>query len=200
MLDWLDAIPNLGVPGVPGVLPQKTATFGGTPGVPAGVPGVPEHRAGTPGTPAGTPAQDHKLLKNSQEHREHREHRNLGDPAPILRDWHRHLAPLDFDHAPDGFTRNRWRELCDDSWWIYENFAAQAVRDGWSAHDLFGVLPWHPGWGGLCDRLRGARNLKMETAGQKAVWSSWGVTDWTCIGAGDSLISSGLVPIWEVHT
>ena len=116
-------------------------------------------------------------------------------PASILRDWHRHLAPLDFDCAPDGFARNRWRELCDDSWWIYENFAAQAVHDGWSAQDLFGVLPFRPGWGGLCDRLQGARNLKM--GGERAAWSRFGVKDWACRGAGDDLIASGLVLIWE---
>ncbi len=89
-----------------------------------------------------------------------------------------------------------WQQACDDACWIYENFASRAVRDGWSAHDLFGVLPWHLGWGGLCDRLAGARNLKME--GERAAWSRFGVRDWTCRGAGDDLVSSGLVLIWEV--
>lgn len=41
MRDWLDAIPNLGVPGVPGVQPQKSAALTGTPEKMAGVPGVP---------------------------------------------------------------------------------------------------------------------------------------------------------------
>lgn len=117
-------------------------------------------------------------------------------PSDTLRAWHSHLAPLDFDRPPDGLTLRRWRELHGDSWWIYENFAARAVRDGWSARDLFGVFVARPGSGGLCDRLQGARNLKME--GPKAVWSRWGVQDWTCIGAGDSLASSGLVPVWEL--
>ena len=112
------------------------------------------------------------------------------NPTSILKGWHAQLAPLDFDHAPDGFALNRWRQLHGDSWWIYENFASRAVRDGWSAHDLFGVFVPHPGWGGLCDRLQGARNLKME--GRKAVWSRGSVPDWSCIGAGDSLITSGL--------
>ena len=119
-----------------------------------------------------------------------------GNPSVILREWHSHLAPLDFDTAPDGFTLNRWRQLHGDSWWIYENFASRAVRDGWSAHDLFGVFVPRPGRGGLCDRLQGARNLKME--GPKAVWSRWSIADWTCIGAADSLVSLGLVPIWEL--
>ena len=65
-------------------------------------------------------------------------------------------------------------------------------------NDLFGGLPARPGGGGrLFDRLRGARNLKME--GPKAVWSYWGAKDWTCAGSGDQLVSSGLLPIWELR-
>lgn len=117
-------------------------------------------------------------------------------PSLVLRDWHSHLAPLDCNSAPDGVTIQRWRQLHGDSWWIYENFASRAVRDGWSAADLFGVFTPRLGWGGLCDRLQGARNLKM--AGPRAIWSRSGVPDCTCIGAGDLLVSSGLVPIWEL--
>lgn len=116
--------------------------------------------------------------------------------AAILREWHRHLVALDDSHAPDGHTLNSWQQACDDARWIYENFASQAMRNGWSAHDLFGVLPWHPGWSGLCDRLQGARNLKM--GGERAAWTRFGVKDWTCRGAGDDLIASGLVLIWEI--
>jgi hypothetical protein len=118
------------------------------------------------------------------------------NPAPVLRDWHHHLVAIDDCRAPDGQSIMWWQQACDDARWIYENFASRAVREDWSAHDLFGVLPWHPGWGGLCDRLKGARNLKM--AGPKAVWSNWGVPDWSCIGAGDQLITSGLMLIWEM--
>lgn len=192
MSDWLNSIPNLGVPGVPGVLPQKTATFDSTPGVPEGVPGVPERRA-------GTPDNRRKCLIKHGEPGASTEHRYSGNPAATLRDWHRYLAALDFNTAPAGFALNWWRQTCDDAHWIYEHFASRAVRVGWSAHDLFGILPWHPGWGGLCDRIRGARNLKMEVDGRKAAWSNWGVTDWTCAGAGDQLITSRLVLIWEME-
>lgn len=116
------------------------------------------------------------------------------NPARDLRLWHAKLSRLDDCNAPEG-CKAWWQQACDDSFWIYENFAGQAVRDGWSANDLFGILPWHPGWGGLACRLRGARNLKME--GPKAVWSRFGVTDWTCRGAGDDLVCSGLKLIWE---
>ena len=95
-----------------------------------------------------------------------------------------------------GLTGQRWRELHGDSWWIYENYASRAVRDGWSALDLFGVFVPRIGWGGLCDRLQGARNLKM--AGPKAIWSRLGVADSFCIGAGDALAASGLVLIWQL--
>lgn len=118
------------------------------------------------------------------------------DAPASLRSWHRHLSALDDCAAPLGFSLNRWQLLCDDACWIYENFASVAVRNGWSANDLFGVLPWHRGWGGLCDRLDGARNLKMDDC--RAAWSHFGVRDWTCPGAGDDLVPSGLVPIWEI--
>ena len=118
------------------------------------------------------------------------------NPSAILREWHRHLSAIDDCRAPAGFSIMWWQQACDDAFWIYEHFASRAVRDGWSAHDLFGVLPWHPVWGGLCDRLNGARNLAI--GGNRASWSSWGVPDWTCIGAGDQLTSSGLVPIWKL--
>lgn len=117
-------------------------------------------------------------------------------PAQRLREWHAKLEPLAELPAPDGIDPARWRELVCDSWWVYERFCSQAVRDGWSALDLFGVLPWKPSLGGLVARLGGARNLKM--AGQKAVWSSWGVPDWTCIGGGDDLATSGIVLLWEL--
>ncbi len=120
------------------------------------------------------------------------------DPVSVLREWHGHLVAIDDCHARAGFSIMWWQQACDDAHWIYENFASRAVRDGWSAHDLFGVLPSYPGWGGLCDRIKGARNLKM--AGPKAIWFNWAVPDWTCIGAGDQLITSGLVSIWEMHT
>lgn len=118
-------------------------------------------------------------------------------PAVVLREWHRHLAALDDLKPPPGYALNWWAQAVRDAWWIYENFASRAVRDGWSAYDLFGLLPWHPGWGGLCDRLRGARNLKMEVAGRRAVWSHGRFPDWTCAGASDALLSSGLMLIWE---
>lgn len=112
-----------------------------------------------------------------------------------LRHWHGRLRVLDPLVPPAAFDRARWETLRDDSWWIYENFASQAVREGWSALDLFGVLPFDHKLGGLVARLQGARNLKMS--GQRATWSSWGVTDWTCASGGEGLASSGITLLWE---
>ena len=119
------------------------------------------------------------------------------DPASVLREWCAQLARLDPCQPPNGFTMARWHALCDDAWWISENFGLQLAREGWSALDIFGVLPWRPNGGVLLDRLQGARNLKLDGEG-RAFWSSFGVTFQTSRGIGEGLVSSGLVLIWEL--
>jgi hypothetical protein len=115
-------------------------------------------------------------------------------PARVLRKWHAHLSRLDPDQPPDGCNA-WWRQAVEDSCWLYENYASRAVRDGWSAHDLWGVMLAHPGWGGLTDRLRGARDLKMDS--DRAAWTVGGVRERFCRGGGDDL-RADLVLIWEV--
>ena len=117
--------------------------------------------------------------------------------ADTLCDWDRYLLSLNFDTAPDEFTLNRWRQLVDDAEWIYEHFASQLVREGWSALDIFGVLPWREDGGVLLDRLQGARNLKLDGEG-RAFWSRFGVTFSTCRGVGEHLVRSGLRLVWEL--
>ena len=113
-----------------------------------------------------------------------------------LRHWHSHLAPLDLHSPPDGFQPNRWAQLVEDSWWLYEAFGSQLAREGWDDLSAWGVLPWRDGGGVLLDRLQGARNLKLSGDGW-AYWTSYGVTFSTCRGLGETLISSGLRLIWE---
>jgi hypothetical protein len=162
MLDWLDRIPDLGVPGVPGVQPQKSATFGRTPVNRAGVPGVPEYRHGTPGTPAGTPAFSAKPLNYKDEHREHPEHRqNAHQRYTDVAALREGLQRLDSRVPLHGVGFGRWGVLVDDADWLFEHFAKRAATDGWSAADLFGVLPGHDAWGGVADRLQGSRSLVM---------------------------------------
>ncbi len=90
----------------------------------------------------------------------------------------------------------RWQPLVDSAVWVFNEFGEQLARAGWSGLDVFGILESGPGWGGLVDRIGESRNLKV--LGERAVWSSWGVKDWTCRGAGDALVPSGLVLLWKV--
>lgn len=162
MRDWLDAIPNLGVPGVPGVQPQKSATFHGTPADLPGVPGVPDHLTGTPRTPGGTPSLARKTLKAQEEHAEHPEHRKSRQSGAETFDlWRGGLARLAVTEPLHRLDARRWGQLLDDADWLLDGFGQQAARDGWSAADLFGVLPDHDAWGGVADRLRGSRSLVM---------------------------------------
>lgn len=112
-----------------------------------------------------------------------------------LRKWHSRLSRVDEFTSPPGWTLNDWLRLVDGSIWLYENFASQAVRDHWSALDLFGYLPAMPGCGGLADRLKDARNLKL--ADGRACWSSFGVKQQFCRGGSLDLLGSGLVLLWD---
>ncbi len=175
MASWLDAIPNLGVPGVPGVQPQKTATFS-------------EHLTGTPGTPSGTPALNSNILKLLEEHREHLEHRKNDG----LQDWLRSFTRLDPCQPHEGFTMSRWQQLYDDAEWILETHGSHAYQNGWTAADLFGLWPDKPHWGGIADRMCGARSLAMDA--DRASWRSWGQVERFNRGS-----YPHLRPFWEVR-
>lgn len=116
----------------------------------------------------------------------------------ILDEWHARIEGLDFNTAPAGMTLPRWQGLVSDARWIYENHASQLAREGWSSHDVFGVLPWRPGGGVLLDRLQGARDLRLDGQG-RAIWQSWSVTFVSCRGAAGPMMSSGLVLLWEIE-
>ena len=89
-------------------------------------------------------------------------------PTALLKECGRALAGVDPHKPPDAYGLGRWLTLVDDAFWLFDQFGAQAVRDGWSAADLFGVLPGHDAWGGIADRLRGSRSL-LVTA-DRACW------------------------------
>ncbi len=141
MLDWLATLPDRRVPGVPGVLAQKSAALSGTPTEIAGVPGVLEHPAEHLGTPAGTPEIVSNALNNNEEHREHLEHREIDDATLRrgLAQWHRGLSKLDHYAPPAGFSEHRWREVCGDAVVLFNEWATRAARLGWRGLDLFGV-------------------------------------------------------------
>lgn len=175
MLDWLQPLSEIGVPGVLGVPPQKSATSSGTPLKSVGVPGVPEHRIGTPGTPAKSAGVPAKPLKLNEEHPEHREHLKNSEVALILNEWHGQLAALDPYRAPDGWAPARWRQLVEDARWFIDKYGDQAARDRWDTSNVFGLWPGKPGWGGLVDRLSGSRSLVLTA--DRAHWRARGEVD-----------------------
>jgi hypothetical protein len=119
------------------------------------------------------------------------------DYARLLKLWHGKLTALDHLTSPPHWSLGRWLDTVDASLWLYETFAAQLVREGWTAADLFGVLPAYPGEGGLADRMGTARNLKLLD----------GVAHWKALhgvhrqfprGSGVDLAKGGLRLIWEM--
>lgn len=186
MPDWLDRIPNLGVPRVPGVPARSSAGLSGTP---ANLVGVLEHQRGTPITPARTPEGPHKVLKNIVEHPEHPEHRKIAGSADDSL-WCHKIAALDFSHAPSGLDLERWSMLLADARWLAEVHGETAAKLGWTASDLFG-LDTQPGWGGLADRLDGARQVSFTD--QLARWHSNAAIGWF-----RRLALRPMPAIWEV--
>ncbi|MDE2303549.1 MAG: hypothetical protein KGK11_13420, partial [Sphingomonadales bacterium] len=62
--------------------------------------------------------------------------------------------------------------LLDDAQWLLDGFGAAAARAGWTGSDLFGVCA-RPRWGGIADRLRGARSLAIGA--DVASWRHHGI-------------------------
>lgn len=119
------------------------------------------------------------------------------NPTRLLKLWHGKLSALDHLVSPPGWSLGRWLDTVDASLWLYETFASQLVREGWTAADLFGVLPAYPGDGGLADRMGTARNLKLLDG--VAHWKALhGVHKQFPRGGGVDLAKGGLRLIWEI--
>ncbi len=95
-----------------------------------------------------------------------------GLTVATLSGWQRNFTRLDPCQPHEGFTMRRWQQLYDDSLWMLETHGVYAAKCGWTAADLFGLWPDKPHWGGIADRLRGARSLVMDA--DRASWRSWG--------------------------
>lgn len=114
-----------------------------------------------------------------------------------LREWFARLSALDVYEPPEDFDQRRWGMLLDDACWLYSTHASRLVRHGWSAMDLFAVIPSQRGWGGLADRIRGARNVLFDDRGQ-AHWTRLGVKFSASPGIGEALRGSDAQLLWEL--
>ena len=100
---------------------------------------------------------------------------DAGGPAdPIA--WQVALAGLDAATAPQGFAPDRWRQLVEDARWLADRHGGSAAALGWTASDLFGLDDTMDGWGGLADRLAGARRATFTDA--VARWRSDQADGW----------------------
>lgn len=95
-----------------------------------------------------------------------------------------------------GLPVGRWGVLVDDADWLLENFGQQAAADGWSAADLFSVMPGRDGCGGIADRLCGSRSLVMSA--DRAIWRRVvnGEPETFARGLGETV---RMVPLWETE-
>lgn len=75
--------------------------------------------------------------------------------------WAARLNALDLRRPPALFAPERWRVLVEDARWLAFTHGKAAAALGWAASDLFGIDPTLAGWGGLADRLQGARGLTL---------------------------------------
>ena len=98
----------------------------------------------------------------------------VATPATVA-EWTRQLSRLDRHQPPEGFALGRWQSLCADALWLAESYGDQAMHLGWTASDLFGLDPL-PGWGGLADRLEGARSVTFTST--VAHWIGKGNAGW----------------------
>lgn len=88
--------------------------------------------------------------------------RAFANPREALAGWRAQLDRLSLATPLHRLAADRWRRLVEDADWLLEHFGNAAARDGWSALDLFGVMPGRDAWGGIADRLRASRSLVMS--------------------------------------
>ncbi len=124
-----------------------------------------------------SPAQDAKLAG--------------GYVAPAgPRQWQAELARLDAATIQEGYTAQRWLQLVEDARWLADWHACSAAALCWTASDLFGLDETRDGWGGLADRLEGARRVTFTDT--VARWRSDHVDGWLW-----RRTLGPMQPIWE---
>ena len=107
--------------------------------------------------------------------------------------WQAALAWVNVCLPPHGACPARWFQIVEDARWLAHRHGDAAAALGWTAGDLFGLDRALAGWGGLADRMNGAR--KVVFTDSLARWQSDDLEGW--------LWRRTLRPmptIWEVHT
>lgn len=117
----------------------------------------------------------------------------LANPATAATpaEWREVLAGLDLDRPPDGMEAQRWVRLLGDARWLARWHGEAASSLGWTASDLFGIDAKREGWGGLADRLDGARQVTLTDT-----VAHWRTADLDCWLWRRSL--RPLSPLWEL--
>lgn len=81
------------------------------------------------------------------------------------RAWARGFARLDHSRPPEGFSQTQWEHVIDDGGRCLDHWAAEAIRLGWAAEDVFGVHPAAPGARldimGLVPMIRGGEVISI---------------------------------------
>ena len=75
--------------------------------------------------------------------------------------WRSALGTLSPSCPLGCMAMGRWRMLLADAQWLAREHGDLAAKLGWTASDLFG-LHSYAGWGGVADRLQGARDLRFD--------------------------------------
>lgn len=88
----------------------------------------------------------------------------------MLAQWRNRLATLSPDCPARPFNADEWACWHCDALWLLDSHGANAIRLGWTAADLFSIEPRHVRFGGLADRLAGARAMVMDAS--RARWRS----------------------------
>jgi hypothetical protein len=65
--------------------------------------------------------------------------------AGVPRAWAEGFARLDRSAPPPGFTPRQWEQVVNGGGLFLDRWAAEAIRLGWTAEDVFGVHPAAPG-------------------------------------------------------
>lgn len=150
MLDWLDELPDMripGVQGVQGVQPQETAAFACTSASVQRCASTPVHTSAHPRTPSSVqpqPAENRHSTPCTP-----RTPTKWFSPAgklSLVGEWARLLQDKAAGDVPGSIAADRWQQVLADAAMFLGMWGEQAVALGWTERDLFAVPPGPERW------------------------------------------------------